>query len=171
MRGRRLVIDWQDDASTLAGLYRTEQVVELRTRWHALWLLRAGHSLAETAGLVGIHYKTLQQWVAWYRAGGVAEVRSHRKAGRQGRASKLTAEQLSALRAKTATGVFHTASQARAWVCSEFGVTYTPKSIYGVLARLKLHPKVPRPQAIKADPLAQAEWKKGGSQANSGRKE
>ncbi len=55
MRGRRLVIDWQEDELTLWQRYRAEPVPELRTRWQALWLLRQGRSVTETAALVGVH--------------------------------------------------------------------------------------------------------------------
>jgi transposase len=80
--GRPCRIAWQEDAATLRQLYQQERDGPVRTRLHALWLLQEGHNLAETAQLVGVEYRTVQQWVAWYRAGGVAEVRGHRRAGK-----------------------------------------------------------------------------------------
>ena len=56
IHGRRLVIEWQEDADALRRLYRGEQDAELKPRLHALWLLRSGHSMRHTAELVGIHY-------------------------------------------------------------------------------------------------------------------
>lgn len=161
MRGRRLLINWQDDADSLGRAYRQEENAELRTRLHALWLLRQGHSLRESAELVGVHYVTLQQWIAWYRAGGLTEVRRHRRGGRQGRASHLSAQQQQQLCAEAATGRFRTAHQIRAWLAEQFDVHYSPDGIYSLLARLKLSPKVPRPRAARASDEAQAAWKRG----------
>jgi hypothetical protein len=79
--GRPLKISWQDDETALFQRYRAEKQPDLKPRLHALWLLRQGHSLTETAKVLGVHYTSVQQWVAWYRQGGMAEVRSHRKMG------------------------------------------------------------------------------------------
>ena len=167
MRGRKLVIDWQEDAATLRALYRAERNGELKPRLHALWLLRSGSSMQRTAELVDAHYVTLQQWVAWYRAGGVAEVRRHRHGGRQGSPAKLTSTQLEQLRAEAARGTFRTAFDVQAWIAASFGVQYTRGGIYSLLARLRWKPKVPRPQAYNAAPSAQEEWKKGASRTRS----
>ncbi len=47
---------------------------ERRTRLQAFWHLRSGKKMQEVAELVGIAYRTLQYWVAWYRYRGLAEV-------------------------------------------------------------------------------------------------
>jgi transposase len=63
---------------------------------------------------------------------------------------------------EAATGTFTTAADVRRWVADQFGVTYRPKGIYGLLRRLRCRPpKVPRPIHVKADPEAQEAWKKG----------
>jgi transposase len=46
-------------------------------------------------------------------------------------------------------------------VAEQFGVTYRPKGIYGLLRRVRCRPKVPRPIHTKADLQAQEDWKKG----------
>jgi transposase len=117
--------------------------------------------MQQTAELVGAHYVTLQQWVAWYRAGGIAEVRRHRHGGRQGQPCKLTAAQLEQLSTEAARGTFRTAADVQAWIATTFGVQYARGGIYNLLARLRWKPKVPRPQAMNAAPAAQQEWKKG----------
>lgn len=161
MRGRPLVIEWQEDAGTLHAAYRREADGEIQPRVHALWLLREGHSLGETAQLVGVHYVTLQTWVGWYRRGGLAEVRRHRNGGRQGRASYLRPEQLAQLRVQAQAGQFRTARDVQEWVRTTFGVSYALGGIYNLLARLRWKPKVPRPQAITTSPAVQEAWKKG----------
>lgn len=162
MRGRPLVIAWQEDAATLRASYRAEQDGEVRPRLHALWLLRTGHSLAETARLVGVHYVTLQTWVAWYRRGGLAEVRRHKNGGRQGRASYLRPDQLAHLAAQAQAGQFRTARDVQAWIRTTFGVSYALGGVYNLLARLRWTPKVPRPQSITTSPAVQEAWKRGG---------
>lgn len=158
--GRPLRIVWGEDAATLHRLYLAEHDYQVRPRLHALWLIRQGHSVRETAGLVGVHERTVQEWVGWYRAGGIPAVRVPRRAGR-GRAAYLTAEQQAQLVAQAATGTFFTVGDAVAWVAETFGVTYTAKGMYTRLARLGCRKKVPRPMNPKTSVEAQPDWKRG----------
>jgi transposase len=158
--GRPVVVDWQEDAETLSALYRAERDYQLRPRLQALWLVRQGRSVRETARIVSTHERTVQQWLAWYRQDGLAGIRAHRRQG-PGKAAWLSPEQQAALVAEAATGVFYTAHDAVAWVQEQFGVTYRLKGMYRLLARLKVHPKVPRPFNPNASPTQQAAWKGG----------
>src|SRR5688572_14917455 len=99
-RGRPLVIDWRpgDDEGALKAVYRNERRADVRPRLQALWLLRSGRGVREVAQVVGVHERTVQRWLGWYRAGGVSAVASHRQAGK-GQPSFLTAEQQAQLRA------------------------------------------------------------------------
>lgn len=168
--GRQLRIPWQEDEATLFQWYRTEKQPDLKPRWQALWLLRKGQGMEKTAEVVGVHYRTLQQWVAWYRKGGGAEVGSHRKRGR-GKASWLTAEQQEQFRSQVAQGTFRTARHALQWVKENSGVQYKLKGMYSLLERVKGKKKVPRPMATNTSLKAQEEWKKGGSPPALGRQE
>jgi transposase len=159
--GRPLEIPWQHDEATLFQLYRAEKRPDIKPRLHALWLLRRGYSLAETATIVGVHYVTAQQLVAWYRQGGIQEVRAHRKAG-PGQPAWLTPPQQEQLRSQVAQGQFRTAREALQWVKETFGVEYKLKGMYSLLKRLKGKKKVPRPMATNTSLEAQEEWKKGG---------
>jgi transposase len=166
-RGRPLVIVWQDEADALYARYRQETKPDLRPRWHGLWLLRTGHTVRATAAVLGVHERSVQHWVAWYRAGGLAAVAAHRKAGKGSRA-RLTGEQQAALLAEAAIGHFRTAAEAVTWVQERFGVVYTVSGMHQLLRRLRCTPKVPRPLAEKADPVAQEAWKKGGARTPCG---
>lgn len=159
--GRPLKISWKDDEPTLFQRYRAEKQPDLKPRLHALWLLRKGYSLTETATALGIHYTTLQQWVAWYRQGGVAEVLSHRKVG-HGQPAWLTPQQQEQLRSQVAQGKFRTARGAVQWVKETFGVQYKLKGMYSLLKRLKGKKKVPRPMSTNTSLEAQEAWKRGG---------
>jgi transposase len=162
MRIRRLVVTWAeaDTPEALWERYRKEGDGEVRSRLHALWLLRMGWRLKEVADAVGVQYRTVQRWVSWYRHGGLDEVCAHR-AGGYGQPSWLTPEQEAALAEEAANGTFATAEDARRWVAERFGVTYRPKGIYSVLHRVRCQPKVPRPVHVQADLEAQDAWKKG----------
>ena len=73
-RGRKLTIEWAtaDDAASLYAQYRRERRADVRPRLHALWLVRTGHTTRETAEVLGVDERTVQRWLAWYRAGGLA---------------------------------------------------------------------------------------------------
>jgi transposase len=163
-RGRPLVIPWrpEDEATALKAAYLTERRPDVRPRLQALWLLRSGRGVRDVAQVLGVHERTVQRWVGWYRDGGVAAVAGHRQAG-TGQPSLLTADQQAHLRKQAATGAFRTAAEVQRWVEAQFGVRYRPGGIYSLLGRLRIHPKVPRPVNPKADQVAQAAWKKGGS--------
>jgi transposase len=169
-RGRKLWIEWasEDDVASLHERYRRERRVDVRPRLHGLWLVRTGRTTREVAEALGVHERTVQQWLAWYREGGLATLVGHH-AGGQGAPSFLTVEQRAELADEVATGRFRTAAEIRRWVEERWGVSYTGDGMYALLRRLRCAPKVPRPVHEKADHLAQARWKKGGSPKPSAR--
>jgi transposase len=158
------VIDWrpEDEEAALKAAYRRERRADVGPRLQALWLLRSGRAVRDVAQMVGVHERTVQRWLCWYRDGGLATVRAHRQAG-TGQPSFLTADQQAQLRAQAATGAFRTAAEVQRWIEAQFGVRYRSGGIYALLGRLRIQPKVPRPVNPKADQVAQAAWKKGGS--------
>ena len=169
-RGRKLTVEWADgdDAASLYERYRRERRADVRPRLHALWLVRGGHTTRETAEVLGIDERTVQRWLAWYLAGGLTPL-EERHAGSQGAPSYLTPEQKTELAEEVATGRFRTAAEIRRWVRERWGASYTEGGMYALLVRLRCAPKVPRPVHEKADHLAQARWKKGGSRQPSTR--
>jgi transposase len=80
----------------------------------------------------------------------------------------LTPDQQAQVCAEASQGAFRTALEAAQWVAATFGVRYTASGMRSLLHRLGCRPKVPRPIAAKANPGAQAAWKKGGSPLRSG---
>ncbi len=163
-RGRKLTIEWAagDDAASLYARYRRERRADVRPRLHALWLVRTGRTTREGAEVLGVDERSVQRWLAWYRAGGLAPL-EERHAGSQGAPSYLTPEQRAELAEEVATGRFRTAAEIRAWVAERWGVAYTEGGMYALLHRRRCAPKVARPIHEKTDHLAQARWKKGGS--------
>ncbi len=163
MRGKAAQIDWRggDDAASLKRLYLAEKRADVKPRLHLLWLVRGGMQVREAAEVVGVHERTARQWVAWYREGGVGAVRSKKSCGK-GQASRLSPEQCRQLRQFTAQEGFASAAAAQQWIEQRFGVVYRAGSVYGLLSRLGIRLKVPRPQNAKAEAAAQEAWQKGG---------
>ena len=163
MAGRRLVVAWGHGAEELLGRYRAESDGRLVRRWQALWLLRQGRSMQEAAGTVGVTYRTIQEWVGWYRAGGLEEVaRRHRGGLRRTIVEPLSPAQERALVAHASTVGFATVKAAVVWAAAELGAELTDHQMARQFRRLGLRSKVPRPISDRADPAAQAAWKKGG---------
>ena len=163
-RGRKLRIEWAagDDAASLRARSRRERRADVRPRLQGLWLVRTGRTTREVAEVVGVEERTVQRWLAWYRVGGLAEVEGRHAHGK-GASPFLTGEQQAELADEVETGRFRTAAEIRQWVEERWGVRYTEGGMYALLGRLQCRPKVPRPTHDKADHLAQARWKKGGS--------
>jgi transposase len=161
-RGRPLEIDWQESAEELFEAYGREKDIHRRTRLQALWQLRQGKTLREIETTVGVSYRTLQRWVAWYRGDGLTEV-LERTPGHaaSGRAGYLTAEQEAEVKAEADKGAFRTAQEVAEWIAERWGVHYRQSGIYKLIYRLGLRPKVPRRQAEQASAAAQEAWKKG----------
>ncbi len=162
MRGRPFVVEWREDdpVEALKEAYLAERDGIIRSRLQALWLLRAGHSLGEVTAALGVHYRSIQRWVAWYRDGGLAEVRLRRSGG-VGQPAFLTAAAQEQVAQEVATGRFGTAAEIRAWIAQTYQVDYTVGGVYTLLGRLNCRPKVPRPIHPKTDLARQEAWKKG----------
>lgn len=158
-----VTVPWAETADELYARYTRERDVRGRQRLQALWLVRRGQAIGEAAHLAGVGQRSLERWLGWYRQDGLGAVLQRVPGhGAPGQPSRLTATQQQALVAQTATGAFRTYHEARAWAEEQFGVAYTYKGMYTLLARLGVHPKVPRPLATNADPVVQEGWKKGG---------
>lgn len=160
MRGRVLQIEWSDDEATLKAAYLAEKRAEAKPRLHLLWLVRQGKQIKEAAKLIGVNTRTAQDWVNWYREGGVQAVIKHRRGG-YGQPRRLTPEQETLLVEKAREDGFISAPDAARFVLEKFGVTYTNSGMDTVLNRLKLRKKVPRPRNAKASEEVQEGFKKG----------
>jgi transposase len=162
--GRKIApVEWAQSADELYERYRAEPEVGRRKRLQALWLVRQGRTAGEAALQAGIGARSVTRWLAWYRAEGLDAVLERLPGhGALGAPCRLTPEQRAELIERSAQGQFRTSGEVRDWVATHWSVEYRESGMYSLLARHKVHPKVPRPQAAKADPAAQEAWKKGG---------
>jgi transposase len=161
MRGRPFTLTWSADDSeeALKAAYLAERNGVIRTRLRALWRLRAGRSLTVVTAAVGVHYRTVQRWVEWYRGGGVALVRSRRMGG-VGRTPFLTRDTQEQVAQDVASGRFRTAAENRGWIATTYHAEYTVGGIYTLLGRLGCGLRVPRPVHPRTDLTQQEAWKK-----------
>jgi len=159
---RRLQVDWQEDEQTLYELYKQDKDHQNRTRLQAWWLLRQGHGIRRVAATVGIHPRTVQEWLAWYRRGGVVELVYHRHGGHGGKGRRLTAEQAAELTAQARAGEIRTIQDGVEWARKTYQVEYSDWGMRWVFDRLALKKKLPRPRNPKASVEQQAAWEKGG---------
>lgn len=163
MAGRIQPIEWHESAQELYDRYVAERDLARRQRLQVLWRVRRGQTATQTAQEAGVGLRTVTRWLDWYRAEGLDMVlRRVPGHGAPGSPGRLTSEQQAQLLEQTRTGAFRTYDEARTWVADTLGVPYSYQGMYSVLARLGVHPKVPRPLAAKADLAAQEAWQKGG---------
>jgi transposase len=161
-QGRRFEVEWRegDTADVLKAAYLGERDGVLRGRLQALWLLRAGRTLGEVTAALGVHYRSVQRWVAWYREGGIELVRRRRKGG-VGQTPFLGAEAREQVAREVAAGRFRTATDIAAWINQTYRTRYRVGGVYSLLARLRCAPKVPRPLHPRTDPERQEAWERG----------
>ena len=161
--GQHLQIEWQETAPQLNRLYRLEGNEHRKIRLQALWHLRCGKRIRDVVEMIGVCYRTVQNWVFWYRAGGLAEVLHRIPGNGSGARGKLTRiQQRALLAANVALGRFRTMWDAIQWVVDRWGISYSYSGLHHCLQRLGCAPKVPRPRSVKADPEQQEEWKASG---------
>ena len=161
--GRRVEVGWQESSEELKHRYRREEHPERRTRLQALWQLRQGKRIEDVVEITGASYRSVQQWLRWYRQGGLTQV-LRRVVGHhaQGKRPFLNALEQRALVTKVQLGEFRTVWDVMEWVQDRWGVNYTYQGMYSVLKGHDLGLKVPRPHSTKANAQRQAAWKKGG---------
>jgi transposase len=110
-----------------------EKDARLYNRLSALLWLDEGRTRDEVARLLGIHGRTLKNWLKLYLKGGLSALCTLSYKGDVGNLSVAQGQQL---KAEVATGRFKCAAEAGAWVEATFGVSFTPAGMRKLLNRL-----------------------------------
>src|SRR3984893_14637580 len=110
-----------------------EKDARLHQRLSALLWLDEGRTRDEVARLLGVHGRTIKNWLKLYLKGGLSALCTLSYKGDVGNLSVAQGQQL---KAEVATGRFKCAAEAAAWVEATFGVTFTPAGMRKLLNRL-----------------------------------
>jgi transposase len=122
-------------------------------RWHVLWLVGQGQSIAQAAEVVGIHRQTAREIVKRYNEQGAEGVHDRRRHN-TGQPPRLNAEQqgrlLEALRGRAPDGGLWTGPKVTEWIERETG-RVVPKTLgWKYLKRVGARLLVPRRRHRKA---------------------
>ncbi len=91
---QRIQVEWQETAEELKQLYKQEWHPQRRTRLQAHWYLRQKDRIGDVAAKVGVGYRSVQNWLKWYRQGGVLEVGRRKRAGAEKESIELVGHSL-----------------------------------------------------------------------------
>jgi transposase len=160
---KRLSIQAHLAVDALALHYRRAKDPVARSHWQVIWLLAQGLPSAQVAAVTGYTVNWIRTIARRYNQRGTAglEDRRHRNPGATGLLSAAQRAALAAaLQQPPADGGVWTGPKAAAWMTAMLGRRVHPQRGWEVLRRLGWTSKVPRPRHAKADPSAQAAFKK-----------
>jgi transposase len=156
------------DLQALRDRARAEPDACQRDRLRAVLLAADGEGGCELEGdqiaaRLGRSPRFVDQWLARYRAGGLAAVEPGRA---KGNTPKLPAEKHEAFKARLLAGPTDAdggactlrGADARRILAGEFGVEMALSGVYALMHRLNLSCLRPRPVHRKNDPKAAAAW-------------
>jgi transposase len=143
-----------------------------RSHWQMLWLLVSGRPTAEVARVTRYSVPWVREIARRYREGGPAAI-GDRRHGNPGAPPLLDAAQQERLRVALGgpapDGGLWTGRKVAAWIGGAIGRAVDPARGWEWMRRLGFTPQRPRPRETRADPDAQAAFKKGGLLAPSPR--
>ncbi|MGH2354718.1 MAG: winged helix-turn-helix domain-containing protein [Chloroflexota bacterium] len=150
--------------------YRRADDPVARSQWQIVWLLAGGASTAAVAQSTGYSMNWIREIARRYREDGSAGIGDRRHTN-PGAAPLLATAQQAALRAALAgpapDGGIWTCRSVAAWMSEAVGRPVSPQRGWEWMRRLGFTPQRPRPRETRADPDAQAAFKKGGSPPKS----
>jgi transposase len=160
---KRLSIQPHLALDALERRYRTARDPVARSHWQMVWLLAQGRPSEQVAAVTGYTANWVRTIAQRYNRHGSAGLgdRRHRNRGSPGLLSAAQRTALaSTLDQPPPDGGLWTGPKIAAWMAATLGRPVHPQRGWEMLQRLGLRPKVPRPRHAKADPAAQAAFKK-----------
>ncbi len=143
--------------------YRGAKDPVARSHWHIIWLLAQGRASEQVAIVTGYSVNWIRTLARRYNQHGSMGLgdRRHHNPGATGLLSAAQRAALAAALAQPpADGGVWTGPKVAAWMASTLGRPVHPQRGWEVRRRLGWTPQVPRPRHAKADPAAQAAFKK-----------
>jgi transposase len=167
---RRLHLPSHLSLDELEQRYRRAQDAVARSQWQMVWLLSGGTPTAEVARVTGYSVNWVREIARRYREEGPAGIgdRRHRNPGAAPLLNATQQEQLrAALGGPAPSGDLWTCRSVAAWMSAVLGRPISEQRGWEWMRRLGFTPQRPRPRETRADPAAQAAFKKGGSPPSS----
>lgn len=162
---RRMTLAPHLSVKDLHRRYRAAEDPVARSQWQMLWLLAQGTPTAQVATTTGYTVRWVQEVARRYRAGPAAI--GDRRHGNPGATPLLDGAQQEQLRAALGgpapDGGIWTGRHVALWIGRAIGRAVDPARGWEWMRRLGFTPQRPRPRETRADPDAQAAFKKGGS--------
>jgi transposase len=150
--------------------YRQARDPVARSHYQIIWLLARGTPTAEVAHVTGYSVNWVRELARRYREDGPSGL-GDRRHGNPGAAPLLTSAQQAELRVALAgsapDGGLWTCRKVADWIGAMIDRPVAEARGWEYLRRLGFTPQRPRPRETRADPEAQAAFKKGGSKPRS----
>jgi transposase len=165
-RARPLAVPPHLAVEELARRYRRARDPVLRSHYQIVWQLARGEPTAAVCRATGYSPNWVREVARRYREEGPPGLGDRRR-GNPGGAPLLGAAQQAELRAALAgpapDGGLWTGRKVAGWMAARLGRPVAEQRGWEYLRRLGFTPQRPRPRETRADPEAQAAFKKGGS--------
>ena len=162
---RRVTVAPHLTVDQLHQRYREAADPVARSQWQMLWSLARGVPTARVAAATGYSVRWVQEVARRYRAG--PDAVGDRRRANPGAAPLLDPAQQERLRAALGgpapDGGLWTCRSVAAWMAEALGRPVSAQRGWEWMRRLGYTPQRPRPRETRADPEAQAAFKKGGS--------
>lgn len=160
----RLTLTPHLPTEALEQRYRACRDATERSHWHMLWLVDQDYTCPAVAHLTGYSADWIRTIVHRYNDDGPAGLVDRRRANR-GRPPVVPPDVRVDLRAVLADpppdGGLWTGPKVAAWLTARLAREVSPQRAWEVLRAIGFTLHQPRPHATRADPVAQAAFKKG----------
>ncbi|NLF74367.1 MAG: helix-turn-helix domain containing protein [Chloroflexi bacterium] len=160
----RLSLTPHRSTGELARGYRACRDPVERSHWQMVWLVSQGHTCPAVARMMGYRADSVRAVVHRYNTEGPAGLVDRRHTN-PGQPPLVADDDREALRERLAApppdGGLWTGPKVAAWLSERLGRPVSPQRAWEVLRAIDYTLQRPRPRAAKADPAAQAAFKKG----------
>jgi len=163
---RPLIVPSHLPVTEIERRYRRARDPVARSHWQIVWLLARGEPTAAACRATGYSPNWVREIARRYRERGPAGLGDRRHAN-PGAAPLLDPAGQAALRAALGgpapDGGLWTGRKVAGWIAARLGRPVSPQRGWEHLRGLDFTPQRPRPREERADPAAQAAFKKGAS--------